>query len=350
MIHYGKRLSAAVVLSVLATACSSQKASGSNWNVTDSTADTGDVRACETNCEADAVTGSDAPDMTDFDAPSDVGDSSDSSEIADAGEATDSTDSTDANGSSDAGGPSPWVCPYGQAFGAPSPLPWPFTLTGTERISASGQSVVWRDSGDADAPASPLHIADLAGQGADAGFVKGVDIDGTANCGDFAISPDGLSVLCVTPDGAQLQVSTRAAIGASFEAPDTTVFAGALASVTTVDGGALQLSHPLQPTATTLIFQIQGVGIFASEVLFPGDPWPPASKLTDPGTLALDGAYDTTTLFLWDATASETSIDWLFLDGHWGLSPLGAQTHITPVVGCSGAYYILNSTLEYSTW
>jgi hypothetical protein len=240
-----------------------------------------------------------------------------------------------------------WTCPHGQSFGPATAIAWPFALTGSERISANGATVIWRDSS-----ATALHVADLSVDVSDAAstvFTQIDDIAGSYTCGDFAIAGDGLTVVCVTPDGVNLETFSRAIVGTDFGAANTLTFGDFVAALAT-DAGGPALSHPLMPANNALIVQVQGVGIVASTQLFPGDPWSQPTLVYDPGALTLDGAYDTATLFLWDPTALTTTIAWQWLDGHWELDPLGSEQHVTPNLDCTGAYYLWNGAINFSDW
>lgn len=161
----GARLALALALSAL-TACSSkQNPSQTDASLTDSSRDSGDARACDADCGVDADTNADSA----------KGDSG-SLEAADGDDSTDASDAADFDvDATEAAPPYPWYCPRGQPFGAANALAWPFAITGTERLSATGQSVVWRAAAGAN-----LSIADYDDEAGT--FTQLNDIQGTSDC------------------------------------------------------------------------------------------------------------------------------------------------------------------------
>src|SRR5271166_5175059 len=98
---HGARLALALAISAL-TACSSkQNPSQTDANLTDSSRDSGDARACEGDCGLDADTYADSA----------KGDSG-SVDAADGDDSTDASDATDFDvDATEAAPPYPWYCP-----------------------------------------------------------------------------------------------------------------------------------------------------------------------------------------------------------------------------------------------
>jgi hypothetical protein len=238
-----------------------------------------------------------------------------------------------------------WQCPKGQSFGSGQLLNWSFAITGTERVSASGASVVWRAS-----PGAPLSVADNTGSGS---YAAVSDITATNTCGAFSISPNGLQVVCVTPDGGDLEIAQRTAIGTDFGTPSSTGFSSimsALSAQLTADGGTFVIVQPVFASGdSTLFFQVQGFGIYQTAPSPPDGAWSAPTFLYDPSPLTLDGAFNNGTLFFWDSNALTTSIAWQWADGSWTLDPLGSEQHVTPNIDCTGAYFFSNALVE-SPW
>jgi hypothetical protein len=175
-----------------------------------------------------------------------------------------------------------------------------------------------------------------------------------------AISPDGLRLVGVNPDGQGFSELTRASRADDFSADAGASSTTAYANLNGALGPGLAYGDPvIAADDGVFLFSVYGVAgsadagtaatIYRSARLLGSDPWAGAFPFTSSTGLDAQGALrqrptglsaDQETLFVWSEITSSERAAWLDnSDTFSSFVDLGARSMAAPNVGCTSLYY-----------